>query len=175
MKAYKAADITGEAPRWTWIFNPTFNHRTGTLRTKAVQHHAEPVKVLPNFSFLFHGCLPGRAKREIKGPVPNFQLVAEMQDQSGTNSFQHEVGAIEPRAFGPTLRAANRNHRAGPNPTGAERKTFRRSPLQDRNNDHPIFLPVQGENTRAPDPGWEDFASAAPAPYLRCPEPHTPW
>ena len=162
MKAYKAADITGEAPRWARIFNPTFNHRAGTLRAKAVQHHAEPVEVLTNFGFLFHGCSPGRAEREIKGSVPNFQLVAEMQDQSGTNSFQHEVGAIEPRAFGPTLRAANRNHRAGPDPTSAERITFRRSPLQDRNNDHAVFLPVQGENTRTPDLITDQFKGKIP-------------
>ena len=32
-----------------------------------------------------------------------------MQDQGGTKSFQHVMGTIEPRAFGPTLRAAHRD------------------------------------------------------------------
>ena len=109
------------------------------------------------FQFSVPWLLPGRTEREIKGPIPNFQLVAEMQDQGGTNSFQHVVRAIEPRTFGPTLRATNRDHRAGPDPTGAERKTVRRSPLKDRNNNHAVFLPVQGEHTRAPNLITDEF------------------
>ena len=54
MKAYKAANVTGKAPRWALVFNPTLDHRAGTLWTKAMQHHAYSVEVLTNFSFLFH-------------------------------------------------------------------------------------------------------------------------